>query len=162
MEHIPGYDAWFQSTFPQGERLGRVLREEGIRMFQSTFPQGERRLRSSRTSQKRGVSIHVPARGTTTGEFYKTGANAGFQSTFPQGERRRVNLTVLELYSRFNPRSRKGNDQFFKIHAGFHRSFNPRSRKGNDAGGQILTSLTLGFNPRSRKGNDRVFPAVRG
>ena len=102
----------FQSTFPQGERQGwdRIQRYSD-RQFQSTFPQGERRFCSPRTPDGRGVSIHVPARGTTwlslLSAWYVSGFNPRsrkgnddysfqpllryrlFQSTFPQGERRK-------------------------------------------------------------------------
>ena len=56
-------------------------------MFQSTFPQGERRQGKGKEGSTDDVSIHVPARGTTS-----TG----------RGNRYRPD--------RFNPRSRKGND----------------------------------------------------
>ena len=36
------------------------------------------------------VSIHVPARGTTTLEMVQAAVDMMFQSTFPHGERRRL------------------------------------------------------------------------
>ena len=77
----------FQSTFPQGERRERAAGIAACGVFQSTFPQGERRRARKRRNGRsrgfnprsrkgndrqqpsmcliRGVSIHVPARGTT-------------------------------------------------------------------------------------------------
>ena len=78
-------------------------------MFQSTFPQGERLCPSFRT---------------TSGSV--------FQSTFPQGERPSHHCLCLTCYLRFNPRSRKGNDQVGDIVPLYVEGFNPRSRKGND------------------------------
>ena len=79
-------------------------------MFQSTFPQGERRGSFEVAKKLNAVSIHVPARGTTTSDSINdlswfvsihvpargtTGSHRNvrymfhvFQSTFPQGERR--------------------------------------------------------------------------
>ena len=56
-------------------------------MFQSTFPQWERREIIIRDAEVVGVSIHVPARGTTRSTAMRRSAAM-----------------------RFNPRSRKGND----------------------------------------------------
>ena len=56
----------FQSTFPRGERLGKkgdvIIPTE----FQSTFPRGERPVWNGAAVKKTLVSIHVPARGTTS------------------------------------------------------------------------------------------------
>ena len=99
----------FQSTFPQGERRLNhfclctrsrcfnprsrkgndehlTAREQREVMFQSTFPQGERLLLLQRVSALLHVSIHVPARGTTSDDN-AAGSIRRFQSTFPQGER---------------------------------------------------------------------------
>ena len=107
--HLFRGDHQFQSTFPHGERrrAGRVFCSdlrfnprsrtgndissarplaEGS-MFQSTFPHGERRLLHTRATQRYTVSIHVPARGTTS--------LSSISSAMPGG---------------FNPRSRTGND----------------------------------------------------
>ena len=85
-------DLAFQSTFPQGERPsnpdtnlkvpecfnprsrkgndGRYSTRSKTRsVFQSTFPQGERRCDNKEYRVSPIVSIHVPARGTTSGRF---------------------------------------------------------------------------------------------
>ena len=99
------------------------------------------------------VSIHVPARGTTT-----------------------IWPSMTSKRSCFNPRSRKGNDQRsggtpttpeVSIHVPArgttaciplrnirNKRFNPRSRKGNDSRSIGTMWQPLCFNPRSRKGND--------
>ena len=56
----------FQSTFPQGERPVHGDAWFSVTMFQSTFPQGERLNASKSDLTSSLVSIHVPARGTTT------------------------------------------------------------------------------------------------
>ena len=43
---------------------------DGVWLFQSTFPQGERRLYVTQRAALAMVSIHVPARGTTSGRQY--------------------------------------------------------------------------------------------
>ncbi len=124
-------------------------------MFQSTFPQGERRPQIAKEDQARGVSIHVPARGTTT----------------PDGN------DSVHAHTCFNPRSRKGNDHCLCTSTRSVLCFNPRSRKGNDTVRSASSSIAfrfqstfpqgerllvvaeiikaaIGFNPRSRKGND--------
>ena len=55
--------------------------------FQSTFPRGERPARDANLAEHFGISIHVPAWGTTETD------------------------TIWKIwYSNFNPRSRVGND----------------------------------------------------
>ena len=79
----------FQSTFPQGERLIRNGIIYAVSTFQSTFPQGERPDQRVRICTRKGVSIHVPARGTTYSTPLTCRIQVMFQSTFPQGERHR-------------------------------------------------------------------------
>ena len=98
----------FQSTLPQGERLGTPDVDGGYGRFQSTLPQGERLLHTMYRFPCFFVSIHAPAGGATHLD-YEPGprqlvsihAPAGgatgristyidmfmFQSTLPQGER---------------------------------------------------------------------------
>ena len=57
------------------------------------------------------VSIHVPARGTTPNRRICFGTLRKFQSTFPRGERRQPGFLSGFDNTRFNPRSREGNDQ---------------------------------------------------
>ena len=100
----------FQSTFPRGERRAVGIQRNRMEEFQSTFPRGERQADRGGDAGYDGVSIHVPARGTTK--------------------------TVLYIRADcvcFNPRSREGNDvaEFMAQYLVKH-SFNPRSREGND------------------------------
>ena len=78
----------FQSTFPHGERRSLFTFLSTARVFQSTFPHGERLYHDQIVHESDRVSIHVPARGTTT--------------AVPM---------ILLLFCRFNPRSRTGNDR---------------------------------------------------
>ena len=80
-------DSGFQSTFPRGERLTVGCYVWHIIWFQSTFPRGERRILK--------IVFHR----------YIT-----FQSTFPRGERLWILRSGAFGISRFNPRSREGND----------------------------------------------------
>ena len=59
------------------------------KQFQSTFPHGERHHAKSECISTITVSIHVPARGTTSTRHYLL-PNISFQSTFPHGERRGI------------------------------------------------------------------------
>ena len=77
-------------------------------LFQSTFPRGERRPDIIVLFYVRKVSIHVPARGTTTYKVSERPADM-FQSTFPRGERHFL-PPIQQTETRFNPRSREGND----------------------------------------------------
>ena len=76
----------FQSTFPHGERLDFGSVDPPCILFQSTFPHGERLTRPVFLFPLGSVSIHVPARGTTTSEGGDRMIRK-FQSTFPHGER---------------------------------------------------------------------------
>ncbi len=100
----------FQSTFPQRERPVDYEEWKGTKWFQSTFPRRERHPEIESTEYQHGVSIHVPAKGTTT---------------------------CLEILFRvsgsFNPRSREGNDRSHTRFQSIYCGFNPRSHKGNDA-----------------------------
>ena len=66
-------------------------------------------LMSSARPDPRSVSIHVPARGTTSGMMKSRRYSTGF-----------------------NPRSREGNDWENDIVSAWSEGFNPRSREGND------------------------------
>ena len=114
-EMVVEVKSMFQSTFPQGERRNCPQSRLWITQFQSTFPQGERRWEMAPPSDKQSfnprsrkgndtkfhwekdivlVSIHVPARGTTTLRRCLCEAPE-FQSTFPQGER--PNLVTIPI-----------------------------------------------------------------
>ena len=92
--HIRSNHVVFQSTLPQGERLGkeRWLMPPGI--FQSTLPQGERQVAGQTIDKLKGISIHAPTRGATTFS-HGCGARSRFQSTLPQGERQ-------QFYTKFH------------------------------------------------------------
>ena len=122
------------------------------------------------------VSIHVPARGTTcciraSEKIFCVSIHVPARGTTRERSR------WLQLRSCFNPRSRKGNDNWTAFFIVQIACFNPRSRKGNDgyvhgrralhgsvsihvpARGTTRTGTETGtrpkgFNPRSRKGND--------
>ena len=98
------------------------------------------------------VSIHVPARGTTSWDKMHSSFLL-FQSTFPHGERplsRAVDRVDTLFQSTFPHGERRT-----RLQSRWHGSgFNPRSRTGND---NSITSRSIrinGFNPRSRTGND--------
>ena len=127
------------------------------------------------------ISIHVPARGTTSETTVDYGQNV-FQSTFPRGERHKPRRQI-PVTDYFNPRSREGNDFVLQRLHGYKLHFNPRSREGNDTGvlsltGTLLISIhvpargttrgrlrpvlfVIYFNPRSREGNDVAFAFFR-
>ena len=98
----------FQSTFPRGERPCSFRYRSMLFLFQSTFPRGERQIQLRMGRSWHGISIHVPAWGTTDcyGQQYcgnkisihvpawgttrisrKCCQFLSFQSTFPRGER---------------------------------------------------------------------------
>ena len=101
------------------------------------------------------ISIHVPAWGTTVFPVPLPPQIKLFQSTFPRGERPDFPY-ISQFQKNFNPRSRVGNDEFFRIFQSVRmisihvpawgttttksgktwegRNFNPRSRVGNDSG----------------------------
>ena len=159
----------FQSTFPQGERPQRTPLS-GVKGFNPRSRKGNDVTLMQWLQH--GVSIHVPARGTT--HLSNAVVHQRFQSTFPQGERRFLedeNIPV-RFQSTFpqGERRRESPDSGKPIMVSIHvpargttgnrrlksyRGFNPRSRKGNDSGcSQVSGQKFQGFNPRSRKGND--------
>ena len=103
------YTIQFQSTLPQGERLGTLTQTAIILIFQSTLPQGERR-RILDTLQM----------------------DVQFQSTLPQGERRPLNIyqTPTKYISIHAPA--RGATNWTVILNEVLYYFNPRSRKGSD------------------------------
>ena len=100
---------WFQSTFPHGERLTSLSNIITFCLFQSTFPHGERPKRTETPDLNIPVSIHVPARGTT--DICQDTSHAAAVSIHVPA---RGTTPSPRLYnhpmSRFNPRSRTGND----------------------------------------------------
>ena len=99
----------FQSTRPQGARLGlhRILNH--LIGFQSTRPQGARR---------HNATWHKPIK--------------KFQSTRPQGARRPFCGHRGRRWC-FNPRARRGRDVSVTEVTLWDEGFNPRARRGRDA-----------------------------
>ena len=143
----------FQSTFPRRERQNAEKIRKWRDKFQSTFPRRERlarrkmilmlirfnpRSREGNDPERKPdegiaevVSIHVPAKGTTTSSeiWYNlpivsihvpakgttvgsgcAGFSSQFQSTFPRRERLYMPTMRGVYIQSFNPRSREGND----------------------------------------------------
>ena len=123
----------FQSTLPQGERLGLAKKGYWVGGFQSTLPQGERRRLEPFMGYPDDFNPRSHKGSDERHERTKKSQNT-FQSTLPQGERRysagRLLLTrpisihaptrgategrMRVYYQRgnFNPRSHKGSDSF--------------------------------------------------
>ena len=74
------------------------------------------------------VSIHVPARGTTTC-CRQERFEGGFQSTFPRGERRKKEFYYTRCKC-FNPRSREGNDSASMVPATIKSAFQSTFPRG--------------------------------
>ena len=125
----------FPSNFNPRSRVGndvmRLLPVSVVATFQSTFPRGERHKYTDADGVDIGISIHVPAWGTTDIDFSK-----------------RI------IHVNFNPRSRVGNDGRLRLHCKVIVNFNPRSRVGNDPFQAVFSIPCTNFNPRSRVGND--------
>ena len=122
--------------------------------FQSTFPRRERPSRDDHILFILPVSIHVPAKGTTS-TIRRHGSDAGFQSTFPRRERRTEGAG-------YHPQAHvsihvptKGTTKLSSFVAMSQQCFNPRSREGNDEHRKDAVLFWNGFNPRSREGNDK-------
>jgi len=100
-----------------------------------------------------GISIHVPARGTTTISTANLITKV-FQSTFPRGERPPA-LAVLLDGSRISIHvPARGTTTGKYLNRQIHNNFNPRSREGNDPIDREGEAVGQNFNPRSREGND--------
>ena len=122
----------FQSTFPRGERhssfrmIAVIITYFNPRsrvgndvyclslqvislLFQSTFPRGERPKSTSQGSYKIGISIHVPAWGTTVFADEKDDRIA-ISIHVPAWGTTIWLLHFSRFSKNFNPRSRVGND----------------------------------------------------
>ena len=121
----------FQSTLPQGERLGIPFRYYMFEEFQSTLPQGERQYQAGPLKQEDRFQSTLPQGERLKVRVPKVTSRI-FQSTLPQGERQ-LNW------------SKKHTDGIISIHApargatlacpkkaDTRNHFNPRSRKGSD------------------------------
>ena len=127
--------------------------------FQSTFPRGERRRRTGRVIQILGISIHVPAWGTTVMDYMLTSVLA-ISIHVPAWGTTRTQATTIRSGTNFNPRSRVGNDckpdngankTMISIHV---------PAWGTTLQLSLFLSACTYFNPRSRVGND-VSPDAR-
>ena len=125
--------------------------------FQSTFPQGERRQIFNEIEDQIGVSIHVPARGTTSTSMFSVSTSIEVSIHVPARGTTLGQHAAYNSWFSFNPRSRKGNDNSavnLSQHGWMFQSTFPQGERRSSNG-----SGTAGrcFNPRSRKGNDVNF-----
>ena len=156
---------------------------KALKAFQSTLPQGERLGPSGTTGRYNAISIHAPTRGATASRS-ETSSRSGFQSTLPQGcllytskGSDKGDVSVVLPAGDFNPRSHKGSDRSWPAsRRGSETNFNPRSHKGSDRylsisvrarefqstlpqgerreSGSQMCLVHRDFNPRSHKGSD--------
>ena len=99
------------------------------------------------------VSIHVPAKGTTS--FFSAADMRNTVSIHvPAKGTTRANLMghLILLVSIHVPA--KGTTNYIRTRLIALDRFNPRSREGNDAVSSPAQARSCGFNPRSREGND--------
>ncbi len=99
----------FQSTSPRGGRPSYVTRDGSSWAFQSTSPRGGRLQDVNHNQRRHAISIHVPARGTTSSSSSSS-------------------VTTSD----FNPRPREGDDNGKAVNVSNLRYFNPRPREGDD------------------------------
>ena len=99
------------------------------------------------------VSIHVPARGTTTKATACENGEIEFQSTFPHGERLSLVIEYDFTYG-FNPRSRTGNDRMYILLTILSEVSIHVPARGTTSSLYVFRVKDNGFNPRSRTGND--------
>ena len=129
----------FQSTFPHGERqTSRVKKYYPQQGFNPRSRTGNDIRRHLIFAKVLCVSIHVPARGTTSFAFCHRQLSFSFQSTFPHGERR-------------NPYGTDGNHRTVSIHV---------PARGTTRKGYGRENTDECFNPRSRTGNDSNHPQI--
>ena len=124
----------FNPRSRKGNDAGRRSCSPRSQRFQSTFPQGERRLRAHVLFFVSCVSIHVPARGTTSVDVPTTHF-CGFQSTFPQGERPRDQIrsrSFVLFQSTFPQGERRVSCIYFRQIYWFQSTF-PQGERRNSA-----------------------------
>ena len=106
------------------------------------------------------VSIHVPARGTT-GNRQKRLKEDNVSIHVPA----RGTTCGLRICSwfwiSFNPRSRTGNDHFSCRYGGDKKCFNPRSRTGNDTPGASMSGRFGEFQSTFPHGERRLRFGIR-
>ena len=78
------------------------------------------------------ISIHAPARGATRNDSSGYRKHTQFQSTLPRGERLKRYASSIRSDNYFNPRSREGSDMHLILILLILTYFNPRSREGSD------------------------------
>ncbi len=107
-----------------------------------------------------GISIHVPARGTTRRNLTKQSERGYFNPRSREGNDG-IASGITGAAGNFNPRSREGNDIVGLSNDAEHMDFNPRSREGNDCDIMGTKRVHNYFNPRSREGNDFIVKSQR-
>ena len=85
----------FQSTFPRGERHMVVNVTSTTFYFNPRSRVGNDWKGTDQFDQNTGISIHVPAWGTTLDGWQKSCTDVKFQSTFPRGERQQIFTNIL-------------------------------------------------------------------
>ncbi len=101
------------------------------------------------------ISIHVPARGTTTINQMLQQLGYQFQSTYPHGVRR-ISGVRCRGSNDFNPRTRTGYDTPSASIGTSLINFNPRTRTGYDGSCGCRSATPQNFNPRTRTGYDFI------
>ena len=92
------------------------------------------------------VSTHAPARGATSRKPGYT-RTVRFQPTHPHGVRP-ILASSSSSFSSFNPRTRTGCDNLYKLFQPCNSSFNPRTRTGCDRIVQLhLAGIPFAFQP---------------
>ena len=145
----------FQSTFPRRERHSCRNASKARPEFQSTFPRRERLQSQGGCCTSRSVSIHVPAKGTTSDcvlfilLVYRVSIHVPAKGTTTTGSLHRAE------YISFNPRSREGNDDYVPQLAFIDFSVSIHvPAKGTTPATMRAARNQSCFNPRSREGND--------
>ena len=168
----------FFTNFNPRARTGHdsSLRETKKRLltFQSTCPHGARHSWCVFCSSSHGISIHVPARGTTR-QTRRLTCRSQISIHVPARGTTSENWGSIEVVHNFNPRARTGHDinpwlktqgYEISIHVPARgttqpvaqdsrlRDFNPRARTGHDRVGGGTECGPEDFNPRARTGHD--------
>ena len=106
-----------------------------------------------------GVSIHAPAGGATAFDTLQAYA-VEFQSTRPQGARLNDKHN-LHKELRFNPRARRGRDEYCPATPSVQLEFQSTRPQGARHETRQSDRERQGFNPRARRGRDLTFILLR-
>ena len=123
--------------------------------FQSTFPRGERLDMKRDLSKTYGISIHVPAWGTThfrcnVWNIFTISIHVPAWGTTPAAFVAVIAFVTISIHV-----PAWGTTALWMIKMMRTIDFNPRSRVGNDNNNRATKRTAIYFNPRSRVGNDR-------